>query len=205
VLRKVKVEVFGGILDGFHQGMLDRVEDLVFEVPRGSEEGSRAWEQLKALQEERQRMEEQLTTLGRVKWNHALHICSVQSLPSNVHVGENGEVLQTPTISPEDVRKALDGRKDAMMAEYRSLKVDRCDGAYQYVFFDSKMVEFVPAKLVCAVKSGPNFGKRKARAVICGNLAGQAAGPPQSIGTCYASGAGAILIKAAISHAIQHA
>lgn len=144
MLRKVKVEVFGGILDGFHQGMLDRVEDLVFEVPRGSEEGSRAWEQLKALQEERQRMEEQLTTLGRVKWNHALHICSVQSLPSNVHVGENGEVLQTPTISPEDVRKALDGRKDAMMAEYRSLTVDRCDGAYQYVFLILKWSSLSP-------------------------------------------------------------
>ena len=74
-----------------------------------------------------------------------------------------------------------------MMNEYRSLTeethaiepIDEKD-------LDDQQVELVPGKLVCTLKAGPNGGKRKCRAVICGNLLDDEKDPCPS---SYASGA----------------
>lgn len=59
-------------------------------------------------------------------------------------------------------------------------------------------VEYVPGKLVCVVKAGPNGGKKKCRGVICGNMMENDSSP---VGV-YASGADATLIRAVLRHSV---
>lgn len=59
-------------------------------------------------------------------------------------------------------------------------------------------VEYVPGKLVCVVKAGPNGGKKKCRGVICGNMMENDSSP---VGI-YASGADATLIRAVLRHSV---
>jgi len=63
---------------------------------------------------------------------------------------------------------------------------------------DPNNVEFVPGKLVCVVKAGPNGGKRKCRGVICGNMMEE---DPSPIGV-YASGADGTLIRTVLRHSV---
>ena len=62
-------------------------------------------------------------------------------------------------------------------------------------------VEFVPGKLVTVRKAGPNGGKKKCRAVVCGNLLQSDLDPAP--GNLYASVAHGILIRAALAHSVQ--
>ena len=62
-------------------------------------------------------------------------------------------------------------------------------------------VEFVPGKLVTVRKAGPNGGKKKCRAVVCGNLLQSDLDPAP--GNLYASGADGILIRATLAHSVQ--
>ena len=66
---------------------------------------------------------------------------------------------------------------------------------------NQESIEFVPGKLVTVRKAGPDGGKKKCRAVVCGNLLQGDLDPPP--GSPYASGADGILIRAALSYAVE--
>ena len=68
---------------------------------------------------------------------------------------------------------------------------------------DQENVEFVPGKLVAVRKAGPNGGKKKCRAVVCGNMLSSDLDPTP--GSLYASGADGILvlIRATLAYSIE--
>ena len=90
--------------------------------------------------------------------------------------GGDGEkpakVLQTYMVPLQEVRKDLEAWREAMMDEYRSLvktevvkPIDECDLAAVPGIEDA---EYAPGKLVTTIKAPT--GRKRARAVICGNL-----------------------------------
>eukprot|EP00434_Breviolum_minutum_P035626 symbB.v1.2.031538.t1/scaffold3672.1/size52204/2 len=66
---------------------------------------------------------------------------------------------------------------------------------------EQESVEFVPGKLVTVRKAGPDGGKKKCRAVVCGNLLQGDLDP--SPGSPYASGADGVLIRAALAFSVE--
>ena len=85
---------------------------------------------------------------------------------------EPAKVLQTYTVLLQEVRKDLEVWREAMMDEYRSLvktevvkPIDECDLAAVPGIEDA---EYAPGKLVTTIKAPT--GRKRARAVICGNL-----------------------------------
>lgn len=66
---------------------------------------------------------------------------------------------------------------------------------------DERDIEYVPGKLVCTLKAGPNGGRKKCRGVICGNLLDEAVDPAPW--GSYASGADGLLIRATLKHGVQ--
>jgi len=109
------------------------------------------------------------------------------------------EVLQTVTMSLGDVRKDLESWVPAMKDEYHSLVVDtQAIEPVDVASLPPDTVEYVPGKLVCVVKAGPNGGKKKCRGVICGNMMENDSSP---VGI-YASGADATLIRAVLRHSV---
>lgn len=93
-------------------------------------------------------------------------ICAVQAAEGEV-------VLQTYTVPLQAVRKDLEAWKASMEEEYRALvdktKVVRPISEGELASVPGyKEAEYAPSKLVTTVQA-PN-GRRRARAVICGNL-----------------------------------
>ena len=119
-----------------------------------------------------------------------------------MHLGENGEVLQTVVVSLDEVKKDIQSWVPAMLSEYRSLTeetqaIEKVDVNQ----LDDSAVEYVPGKLVCTVKAGPNGGRKKCRGVICGNLLDSSSDPLP--GSAYASGADGPLIRTVLHHGVQ--
>ena len=167
-------------------------------VPVGVEEGSTSGEEIGWLIRTRDELEGLLNDLQRVHRSEGLKIQAVSA--GDQGSGED-EVLQTTVVSLDEVRKNVEVWKSAMMNEYRSLTeethaiepIDEKD-------LDDQQVELVPGKLVCTLKAGPNGGKRKCRAVICGNLLDDEKDPCPS---SYASGADGLLIRATVKHGVE--
>lgn len=89
-----------------------------------------------------------------------------------------------------------------MLKEYQSLVHET--KAIEPVLLSSlnqETVEFVPGKLVTVRKAGPNGGKKKCRAVVCGNLLRNELDPAP--GSPCASGADGVLIRATLAHSVQ--
>ena len=114
-------------------------------------------------------------------------------------MGKDGEVLQTTTVSLDEVRKNLQEWIPAMKNEYHSLTEEtQAIIPVEEGQLDMSQVELVPGKLVCTVKAGPNGGRKKVRGVVCGNLLNEANDPaPAGV---YASGADGTLTRAAIRY-----
>ena len=183
---------------GEHGRVSRALEEAINHVPIGVEEGSTSGEEIGWLIRTRDELEGLLKDLQRVDRSEGLKIQAVS-------VGDQGsgedEVLQTTVVSLDEVRKNVEVWKSAMMNEYRSLTeethaiepIDEKD-------LDDQQVELVPGKLVCTLKAGPNGGKRKCRAVICGNLLDDVKDPCPS---SYASGADGLLIRATVKHGVD--
>ena len=185
-----------------HASIQAKIQDLLGEVPMTGEHGREVGTSVQWLVSERDGLERDLKVLD--EWDHReiMKLWSLNAGGEQVHLGEDGEVLQTTTISLEDVRRDIASWVPAMKSEYGSLvhetkaiiPVDEKD-------LDPSKVEFVPGKLVCTIKAGPNGGKRKCRSVVCGNLLNESQDPsPQG---SYASGADGTLIRTAIRYGVQ--
>ena len=100
--------------------------------------------------------------------------------PEELGVSSEEEVLQTMVVSLDDVRKNIDDWKSAMWNEYKSLTEEtRAIEPVDASVLENQDVELVPGKLVCTLKAGPRGGRKKCRAVICGNMLDQELTPVQ--------------------------
>ena len=205
MVRRVSIDELQLVMKNIHQGLLDQLQDVLDGVPIGCDQGKQYGKMIEGIQNDREYVETMLTELDRLSNDHVHRLCSAQagsSAPSNVHLGENGEVLQTVTVSLEEVRKDLPGWHQAMLNEYVSLTGEtKAIEPIDVSTLQDQDVEYVPGKLVCTIKAGPNGGRRKCRSVICGNLLEESADPVP--GTAYASGADASLTRATLQHAVQ--
>ena len=205
VVRRVKTGFLKDVLEENHQQVLSQMDELLNQVPMGEQEGKTYGSSLANLQQERENLEHALTELEQLEKRNLVKLCSTQvtgSLPSNVHLGENGEVLQTVVVSLDEVKKDIQSWVPAMLSEYRSLTeetqaIEKVDVNQ----LDDSAVEYVPGKLVCTVKAGPNGGRKKCRGVICGNLLDSSSDPLP--GSAYASGADGPLIRTVLHHGVQ--
>ena len=206
VVRRVDPNWLCGIFENHHQYVLQHLGEMLNQVPMGGDEGMEYGRTLERVQRERESVEQALQELDQNQRGR-LRLCGVQSsesIPNGVHVGENGEVLQTVVVSLDDVRKDIKSWVPAMLSEYRSLTEET--GAIEPVdvsHLDDSMVEYVPGKLVCTVKAGPAGGRKKCRGVICGNHLSESSDPVP--GSAYASGADGPLIRAVLHHGVQRA
>ena len=187
-------------LGWMHQNTIGFLQDLVDRVPTNGVEGEMCGSQTEWLIRERERLEFELETIRTTQKERSVRLCSSQV------VGENkpilGDVLQTVTVPLNEVRAEIGDWKEAMMKEYTSLVHEtRAIEPVKLEDLDQESVEFVPGKLVTVRKAGPEGGKKKCRAVVCGNLLQGDLDPPP--GSPYASGADGILIRAALSLAVE--
>ena len=140
----------------------------------------------------RKEIEDRLTELARKEQSERVRLASVQA---------GDAVLQTVTVPLSEVRANPEEWKPAFEYEYNVLVRDT--SAVRPVPRASlpHNTELVPGKMVCVRKGGT--GAKRARAVICGNMATPGADPPpeNSPGGAYASGANGTLIRAAIRQA----
>ena len=167
-------------------------------VPVGPEDGSASGEEIDWLTNTRSELEELLREFVDCEKSQGLQIRALSA--DNQGSGED-EVLQTMVVSLDEVRNNLDAWKQAMVNEYRSLTEEtHAIEPVDVQDLDDQQVELVPGKLVCTLKAGPNGGKRKCRAVICGNLLDDEKDPCPS---SYASGADGLLIRASIKHGVE--
>ena len=112
VVRRVKTGFLKDVLEENHQQVLSQMDELLNQVPMGEQEGKTYGSSLANLQQERENLEHALTELEQLEKRNLLKLCSAQvtgSLPSNVHLGENGEVLQTVVVSLDEVKKEVMG------------------------------------------------------------------------------------------------
>ena len=188
---------------GEHFGVSQVLDDFLKLVPTDEIEGSVYGWVVQVLNNQREGLEKGLVELGRVERVKTLRLCSVNGeTKSSEETPESKEVLQTVTMSLSDVKKDLDSWIPAMRAEYESLTRETAAVLPVDVrSLNPQEVEFVPGKLVCVVKAGPNGGKKKCRGVICGNMMES---DPSPLGV-YASGADGTLIRTVLRHAaLEH-
>ena len=214
VVRLCKIEELEKIWSLFHQGVVNELGETLKLVPLDENEGRSLGRVVQGLQESREALEKGLEELKRVgtAWNN--HRCLVRSRLCALGVSESNDktseeagipnqteadVLQTVTMSLNDVRKNLSDWVAPMKEEYNSLiHSTQAVTPVSVDQLDPNNVEFVPGKLVCVVKAGPNGGKRKCRGVICGNMMEE---DPSPIGV-YASGADGTLIRTVLRHSV---
>ena len=210
IVRRVTVKDGFTVVEEYHGVVLERLRDQLNEVPLGPEQGIEYGEGLRRLQVERLELEESLEEMVRLEERNQTRVCRMATdglVPENVHLGENGEVLQTVVVSLDHVRSDLQGWHQAMLSEYRSLTIET--NAIEPVDIselEGLDVEYVPGKLVCSIKSGPNGGRKKCRSVICGNLASSMVDGMDHMEnnmSPYASGADGVLTRATLLHAVQ--
>jgi len=193
-LRMVGLDSLEEIWGLTHQGLLKEIECTLAMVPMEEEEGTRYGRVLEFLQASRNMLEIGLGEIRNLRDRVWMKTCSLVEPPKDPE-----EVLQTVTMSLGDVRKDLESWVPAMKDEYHSLVVDtQAIEPVDVASLPPDTVEYVPGKLVCVVKAGPNGGKKKCRGVICGNMMENDSSP---VGI-YASGADATLIRAVLRHSV---
>ena len=176
------------------------LQDLMDVVPTNRFLGELCGSQIEWLTGEGEHLEETMETVRRTREGKSIRLCSSQ-LNEEPHQ-RIGEVLQTVTVPLNEVRAELGEWKESMMKEYHSLVHEiKAIEPINLSELDQEKVEFVPGKLVTVRKAGPNGGKKKCRAVVCGNLLQGNLDPPP--GSQYASGADGVLIRAALNYAVE--
>ena len=202
VHRMVPLGVIEEVLVREHSFLSQELEETMNEVPVGPLDGEEYGKRIQELTWTRNQLEVGLEEVHQIRGNQRSRLCSLKGVESEVTVGELEEVLQTTTVALEEVRRNVDQWKDAMWSEYRSLTIET--GAIEPIdvsLLNDEEVEYVPGKLVCTVKAGPNGGRKKCRGVICGNMLDEAVDP--SPNTNYASGADGLLIRTTLKHGVQ--
>ena len=201
--RVVKTENLEGrerALEKTHKGINATLQELLDVVPINRNLGEMCGKTIQWLQSEREELERDLFCLREVQTQRSVRICGFQANPDELP--DQGEVLQTTTISLNEVRANLNDWKDAMRMEYHSLIHEtRAIEPIMMSELDPVKVEFVPGKLVTVRKAGPQGGKKKCRAVVCGNLLQSDLDPAP--GSLYASGADGVLIRTTLAHSVQ--
>ena len=181
-----------------HETVSGALEEAMNHVPVGPEDGSASGEEIDWLTNTRSELEGLLREVVDCEKSQGL---KVRALSTDHQGSGEDEVLQTVVVSLDEVRNNLEGWKQAMMNEYRSLTEEtHAIEPIDVHDLDDQQTELVPGKLVCTLKAGPNGGKRKCRAVICGNLLDDEKDPCPS---SYASGADGLLIRASVKHGVE--
>ena len=143
----------------------------------------------------KERLEFDLFSVRDAQNKRVVKMCGLQT--DDLMAKDPGEILQTTTVPLNEVRSELGEWKDAMLKEYNSLVHEtKAIEPVDISSLNQEAVEFVPGKLVTVRKAGPNGGKKKCRAVVCGNLLQSDLDPAP--GNLYASGADGILIRATL-------
>ena len=205
LIGMVSSEVLEETLVKEHEHITRALEEFLNQVPIGCENGLLYGKGIQWLTQRRDGVERSLEELQALRKapgceeNLGFRLCAIS--PEELSSGSEEEVLQTTVVSLEEVRRNIDGWKEAMMSEYRSLTEEtRAIEPVTAETLEGQDVELVPGKLVCTLKAGPRGGRKKCRAVICGNLLDQETDPcPNS----YASGADGLLIRSTVRHGIQ--
>ena len=205
LIGMVSSEVLEETLVKEHEHITRALEEFLNQVPIGCENGLLYGKGIQWLTQRRDGVERSLDELQALRKapgceeNLGFRLCAIS--PEELSSGSEEEVLQTTVVSLEEVRRNIDGWKEAMMSEYRSLTEEtRAIEPVTAETLEGQDVELVPGKLVCTLKAGPRGGRKKCRAVICGNLLDQETDPcPNS----YASGADGLLIRSTVRHGIQ--
>ena len=203
VVKTQLLDDYEGILTGLHLRIVQNLQRAMDVVPTNEHVGQLCGAQIGELQLERDALETNLLDLRRAQKQHLVRLCT---MAVSGGPGEVEEVLQTVTVPLADVRKEIPKWREAMLKEYNSLVSET--KAIEPVMLDQldmEKVEMIPGKLVTTLKSGPSGGRRKCRAVVCGN---QLQGPSQqeldpTPNGWYASGADGHLIRATLQHAAQ--
>ena len=200
-----------------HQGIVNELRETLKVVPLTEGEGKSLGRIVQGLQEGRDSLEKGLEELNHAEWYEMnqwgeakSRLCALGNCETVVGEKEKPEnhetpsqkkpdVLQTVTMSLSDVRQNLSDWVAPMKDEYDSLvHATQAVTPVHVDQLDPDKVEFVPGKLVCVVKAGPNGGKKKCRGVICGNMMED---DPSPIGV-YASGADGTLIRSVLRHSV---
>ncbi len=199
----VKTENIEGLektLEWKHRQVNGTLQGLLDVVPVNRDVGEFCGETIQWLQNQREGLECDLFCLKELQNNRVVRMCGFQA--EQDELPDQGEVLQTTTVSLNEVRANINEWKEAMGKEYRSLVHEtRAIEPVMLAELNPEMVEFVPGKLVTVRKAGPQGGKKKCRAVVCGNLLQSDLDPAP--GSPYASGADGVLIRAALAHSVQ--
>ena len=190
VVKVEKVDVLEKRLEWNHQVVTSLLWELLDVVPTTKLLGEQCGSDIQWLQGERNGLEIDLQNVRDTQKQRVVKMCALQM--DEVSKGP-GAVLQTTTIPLSEVRNELGEWKEAMEKEYRSLvhETKTIEPAVDLSMLNPENVEFVPGKLVTVRKAGPNGGKKKCRAVVCGNLLQSDLDPAP--GNLYASGADGIL------------
>ena len=204
-VRKMSMNDLEMTLQLQHTGLLSVLEESLKEVPLDEEDGSLLGCVIKILQGERECLENGLKEIEGIRGCQLKHldVPGMEKPPREVGLGgmeetPQDEVLQTVTVSLADVKRDLGSWVEPMKAEYRSLTQEtQAVEAVHVNDLNPNNTEFVPGKMVCVIKAGPNGGKKKCRGVICGNMMES---DPSPIGV-YASGADGNLIRTVLRHA----
>ena len=208
-IRRIGVEVLEKTWGFVHRGLVEEIREVLKMVPDDEETGQWYGKTIGFLNQFKESVERGLKELEETK--RRVHVSAIQmeteTSGQTETEGKNLEtetsekpddVLQTVTVGLSDVRKDIKSWIPAMREEYNSLvHTTQAVVPVDVNTLNADSVEFVPGKLVCVVKAGPNGGKRKCRGVICGNMMENDSSP---IGV-YASGADGTLIRTVVRDA----
>ena len=195
-VRRVSIDQLESTLLWEHAVISKVLEETLNQVPIGDNEGACYGKEIHGLTMRRSELERLLEDTWRCQ-KPTERLCAM-----NLGEGESNEVLQTTVVSLEDVKKNIGDWKAAMEKEYHSLTVEtQAIEAVNVRDLNETEIEYVPGKLVCTLKAGPNGGRKKCRGVICGNLVDETVDPTPW--GSYASGADGLLVRATIKHGVQ--
>ena len=163
----------------FHVNLLQLVKEELRLVETDGDVAKVNAEMLQELISRRHEVEENLEVI-RGSRQQKVQLCALQE---KVQVEEN---FQTVAVSLDEVRRSKEDWIEPMSNEYHALvKETKSVTPVRLSDVEGEDVEIVPGKLVCVKKGGT--GKRRARAVVCGNPVNAEA--DQSPHGIYASGA----------------
>ena len=208
-IRRMGINTLEKTWNFVHLGLVGELKEALKMVPDDEETGQCCGKVVGFLSKLKGSMEKGLLELEKTK--RKAYVCALQTEtegPPNLEGNEKDlnreskgkldDVLQTVTVGLSDVRKDLQSWVPAMKEEYNSLvHTTKAVVPVDVNTLESDAVEFVPGKLVCVIKAGPNGGKRKCRGVICGNMMENDSSP---VGV-YASGADGTLIRTVVRDA----
>ena len=157
------VEEYEDYLQRMHTGLVYVFREESQRLPTNGEEGERQGKLLQELTGEIWALEDELKTVDKALEFRA----QIKNL--NVAAEEGSLVLQTRTVTLDEVKANLSEWRSALLSEYESLTVltKAIEPVDVRELQGDTTVEYAPGKLVATIKA-PD-GKKKARFVCCGN------------------------------------